>query len=175
MAKGNFDACLKEVLKHEGGYANHPDDPGGMTNLGVTKRVYEEWVGHPVSEAIMRSLTPAHVRALYKVEYWDVVKGDDLPVGVDLCVFDFAVNAGTNRAARYLQLMTGAIADGKIGPNSLRQLQQYVTAHGLARAVNRYQDLREAYYKKLKTFPTFGRGWLRRVEEVRAAALKMAR
>lgn len=146
-----------------------------MTNLGVTKRVYEEWVGHPVTEAIMRGLTPQHVRALYKTRYWDAVKGDDLPAGVDLCVFDFAVNAGPNRATRYLQLMTGAVVDGKIGPNSLRQLQQYVTAHGLPRAVNRYQDLRDAYYRKLKTFPTFGRGWLRRVEEVRTAALKMAK
>jgi lysozyme family protein len=172
--RGNFDRSLAEILKHEGGYVNHPKDPGGMTNLGVTKRVYEEWVGHPVSEAIMRGLTPQHVRALYKAKYWDVVKGDDLPAGVDLCVFDFAVNAGPNRAARYLQLMVGAIADGKIGPTTLRQLQQYVRTHDLPHAVNRYQDLREAYYRKLKTFATFGRGWLRRNSEVRQAALKMA-
>lgn len=175
MAKGNFDACLREVLKHEGGYVNHPKDPGGMTNLGVTKRVYEEWVGHPVSEAIMRGLSFQHVRTLYKVKYWDAVKGDDLPPGVDMCTFDFAVNAGPKRAVRYLQLMTGAIGDGVIGPNTLAQLQQYVRTHNLPHAVNRYQDLREAYYRKLKTFPTFGRGWLRRVEEVRAAALKMAK
>ena len=122
----------------------------------------------------MRGLTPQHVRALYKAKYWDVVKGDDLPAGVDLCVFDFAVNAGPNRAARYLQLMVGAIADGKIGPTTLRQLQQYVRTHDLPHAVNRYQDLREAYYRKLKTFATFGRGWLRRNSEVRQAALKMA-
>jgi lysozyme family protein len=173
--RGNFDRCLQEVLKHEGGYVNHPKDPGGMTNLGVTKRVYEEWVGHPVNEAIMRGLTVAHVRALYKAKYWDVVKGDDLPAGVDLCVFDFGVNAGPKRAVRYLQLMTGAAGDGVIGPNTLRQLQQYVRAHDTRHAVNRYQDLREAYYRKLKTFPTFGRGWLRRNKEVRDSALKMAR
>lgn len=175
MAKGNFDACLAQVLKHEGGFVNHPADPGGMTNLGVTKKVYEAWVGHPVSEAIMRSLTPQHVKALYKANYWDAVKGDDLPFGVDLCVFDFAVNAGVNRASRYLQLMTGAASDGKIGPNTLRQLQQYVRTHNLPHAVNRYQDLREAYYRKLRHFPTFGRGWLRRNKEVRDTALKMAR
>lgn len=175
MAKGNFDRCLAEVLKHEGGYVNHPKDPGGRTNLGVTQRVYEEWVGHPVSEAIMRGLTVSHVRALYKTRYWDAIKGDDLPFGIDLCVFDFAVNAGPNRAARYLQLMTGSISDGRIGPNTLRQLQQYVRAHGLPHAVNRYQDLREAYYRKLKTFATFGRGWLRRNKEVRDAALKAVR
>jgi lysozyme family protein len=172
--RGNFDRCFAELLRHEGGYSNNPRDPGGMTNLGVTKRVYEEWVGHPVSEAIMRGLTPQHVRALYKAKYWDVVKGDDLPAGVDLCVFDFAVNAGPNRAARYLQLMVGVIADGKIGPTTLRQLQQYVRTHDIPHAINRYQDLREAYYRKLKTFATFGRGWLRRNSEVRQAALKMA-
>jgi lysozyme family protein len=175
MAKGNFDHCFAELLKHEGGFANHKKDPGGMTNLGVTKRVYEGWVGYPVSEVIMRGLTPQHVRALYKAKYWDVVKADDLPAGVDLCVFDFAVNAGPNRAARYLQLMIGAGTDGKIGPATLRQLQQYIRAHDLDRAVGRYQDLREAYHKKLPTFPTFGRGWLRRVKEVREAALKLAK
>ena len=175
MAKGNFERCLTEVLKHEGGYVNHPSDPGGRTNLGVTQRVYEAWVGHPVSEAIMRGLTIQHVKTLYKVKYWDVVKGDDLPFGADLCVFDFAVNAGPNRAARYLQLMIGASADGKIGPSTLAQLQQYVRTHNLRHAINRYQDLREAYYHKLKTFPTFGRGWLRRVKEVRDAALRLVK
>jgi lysozyme family protein len=175
VASGAFDTALKEVLKHEGGYVNHPKDPGGMTNLGVTKRVYEEWVGYPVTETIMRSLTPAHVRTLYKVKYWDVVRGDDLPAGLDLCVFDFAVNAGPARAVRYLQLMVGATKDGKIGPNTLRQLQQYVRAHGLSRAINQYQDLREAYHKKLRTFPVFGRGWLRRIKEVRVSALRRVR
>jgi lysozyme family protein len=171
--KGNFDRCLIELLKHEGGYSNHPQDKGGRTNLGVTQRVYEAWIGHPVSEQIMRSLTPQHVRALYKANYWDAVKGDDLPAGVDMCVFDFAVNAGVNRASRYLQMMTGATADGQVGPNTLRQLQQYVLTHDLQHAVDRYQDLREAYYRKLKTFPTFGKGWLRRVAAVRKAAKAM--
>lgn len=172
--RGSFDRCLTELLKHEGGYVNHPSDPGGRTNLGVTQRVYEAWVGHPVSERIMRGLTSQHVRALYKAKYWDVVKGDDLPAGVDLCVFDFAVNAGPKRAIRYLQLMVGAVVDGVIGENTLRQLQQYIRAHGLPHTINRYQDLRDAYYRKLRTFPTFGRGWLRRVKEVRQAALRMA-
>jgi lysozyme family protein len=173
--KANYAESLAAVLKHEGGYVNHPKDPGGRTNLGVTQRVYEAWVGHPVSEAIMRGLTAQHVKTLYKVQYWDAVKGDDLPAGIDLCAFDFAVNAGPNRSARYLQLMVGAVADGKIGPATLRQLQQYVRTHDLAHAVNRFQDLREAYYKKLATFATFGRGWLRRMQDVRIAALKLVK
>lgn len=173
--KGNFDACLKEVLKHEGGFVNHPKDPGGMTNLGVTKATYEDWVGHPVSEKIMRGLTVDHVKTLYKVKYWDAVKGDDLPLGLDLCVFDFAVNAGPNRAARYLQRMVGAKEDGQIGPRTLSLLEQHIKAEGRDRAVMQYQDARNDYYKLLKTFPTFGRGWTRRVREVEASAALMLR
>lgn len=171
--RGNFDASLQELLHHEGGYVNHPEDPGGRTNLGVTQAVYEKWVGHPVNEKIMRALTPTHVRALYKANYWDVVKGDDLPVGLDLCVFDFAVNAGASRAARYLQVMIGAKADGRIGQETLRALQQYVRTHSLDHVVTRYQETRRAYYKKLQHFPTFGKGWMRRVDAVTRTALSM--
>jgi lysozyme family protein len=175
MARSNFPASLKELLIHEGGYVNHPKDPGGRTNLGVTQRVYEAWVKHPVDEKIMRALTVEHVRTLYKVQYWDAVKADDLPIGLDLCVFDFAVNAGASRGARYLQRMVGAKADGVIGPATLAAVREYVRKNGLNGAINAYQDSRVAYYKQLRTFPTFGRGWLRRVKEVRDAALKMAR
>lgn len=171
----NFDPCLSEILKHEGGFSNHSKDPGGITNLGVTKKTYEAWVGFPVTVDIMRSLTPAHVKTLYKVRYWDAVKADDLPAGLDLCVFDFAVNAGPVRAAKYLQMMVAAGVDGKIGPKSLARVASYIKVHGVKHAIERYQDMREAYYRKLKTFPTFGRGWLRRVEEVRHTAEGMAK
>lgn len=173
--KGNFDACLAEVLKHEGGFVNHPQDPGGMTNLGVTKATYEDWVGHEVNERIMRGLTVSHVRALYKVKYWDAVRCDDLPAGLDLCVFDFAVNAGPNRAARYLQNMVGAKADGQIGPQTLSLVTQYVRGRSRAEAVMVYQDARSEYYRMLKTFPTFGKGWLRRVRDVEMVAVVMAK
>jgi lysozyme family protein len=98
-----------------------------------------------------------------------------VPAGLDLCVFDFGVNAGPVRAAKYLQMMVGAIVDGKIGPNTLGKVKSYVKVHGERHSVERYQDMREAYYKRLKAFPTFGRGWLRRVEEVRDTALEMAK
>ena len=176
--KGNFDACLKEVLKHEGGYVNHASDPGGRTNLGVTQRVYEDWVGHSVNEKIMRGLTVQHVTKLYKVKYWDAVKGDDLPQGLDLCVFDFGVNAGTNRAARYLQRMVGVLSpeqDGIIGPKTLSLLDQYIRSKGREYAVMEYQDMRRDYYKLLKTFPTFGKGWMNRVRDVERAAIAMAK
>lgn len=170
----NFEPCLREILKHEGGFVNHPRDPGGMTNLGVTRATYEAWIGHPVSEQIMRSLTSDKVRNLYRLRYWDAVRGDNLPAGLDLCVFDFAVNAGPSRAARYLQVMVGAKPDGKIGPSTLGKVADYVKSYGADHAIARYQDARTAYYRKLKTFPTFGRGWLRRVNEVRHAAEIMA-
>jgi lysozyme family protein len=116
------------------------------------------------------------VRALYKANYWDALKGDDLPIGLDLCVFDFGVNAGVSRAARYLQRMVGARQDGIIGPMTLAAVREYVRKNGLAAAINDYQDSRVGYYRQLRTFrTTFGRGWLRRVKEVRDTALKLAR
>lgn len=173
MAKGNFDNCLKIILHHEGGYSNHKSDPGGRTNLGVTQRVYEEWVGHPVTEAIMRGLTVDHVRALYKKRYWDVVRGDELPLGIDLCVFDFGVNAGTSRASKFLQRMVGAADDGVIGPRTISLVQQMVNSVGIDHCVMRYQDMRRDYYRQLRTFPTFGKGWLRRVAEVEDSAVAL--
>ena len=173
--KGNFDPALKEVLLHEGGFVNHPRDPGGMTNLGVTKATYEDWVGYPVNETIMRKLTPALVKTLYKRKYWDMVRGDDLPIGLDLCVFDFAVNAGPARAARYLQKMVGANTDGVIGPKTLSLVQSLVAGKNLSFAAMKYQDMRQEYYHQLRTFNTFGRGWLRRVKEVERTALAMVK
>ena len=98
----NFDECLQIILHHEGGYVNHPKDPGGETNLGVTKRVYEEHGG----TKDMKDLEFEDVAPIYKKSYWDRVKGDELPAGLDLCVFDFGVNAGTGRAAKYLQTLS---------------------------------------------------------------------
>ena len=86
---GNYDKCLEMILHHEGGYVNHPKDPGGMTNLGVTRRVYESWLGHAVDEHTMRGLTPEDVGPIYKKNYWDRIKGDDLQEGLNLCVLDF--------------------------------------------------------------------------------------
>ena len=175
MAAGNFIRCLDAVLKHEGGYVNHPADPGGITNLGVTKKVYEEWVGHPVSGDVMRKLTKQLVAPLYKKKYWDMLKCDGIPAGLDLCVFDFGVNAGTGRSARYLQRLIGAKEDGVIGPATLRSLTFKTVELGTAEMIDRFQEARRGYYRKLSTFPTFGRGWLRRVDEVEAEAKGMVR
>lgn len=168
-----FTAALEEVLDHEGGYVNHPKDPGGRTNLGVTQRTWEEWTGKPSSEVEMRGLTVEKVRPLYRKNYWDAVRGDDMPAALALCVFDFGVNAGPARAARFLQRMVGAPQDGKIGPVTIAHVAAYTTKQGVAGAVRAYQALRRTYYQSLSTFPTFGKGWMRRVDAVEAAALEM--
>ena len=94
-------------------------------------------------------------------------------MGLDLCVFDFGVNAGPGRAAKYLQTMIGTVADGGIGPNTLAKLKEYVDEHGLAKSIDNYQEARQAYYEKLSTFATFGRGWTRRVDETTQLAKTM--
>jgi len=167
--KDNFDDALKAILHHEGGYVNHPSDPGGMTNLGCTKRVWEEWVGHPVDEKTMRGLTPADVAPLYKTKYWDKIKGDDLPTGVDYAVFDAAINSGPGRAAKWLQQAVGAVPDGAIGAGTLAK----VAAMDAEDIVEKYQATRLAFMQSLPTWDTFGKGWSRRVTEVKDAALKM--
>jgi len=167
--KANYNKCLETILHHEGGYVNHPKDPGGETNLGVTKRVYEEWGG----DKDMKDLLVEDVAPIYKKNYWDKLKGDNLPDGLDLCVFDFGVNAGPGRSAKYLQKMIGTVADGGIGPNTLKKVDEYVDKHGLANTIANFQDARQGYYERLKTFETFGRGWTRRVVETTKLAKSM--
>jgi len=167
--KDNFESALEAVLHHEGGYVFHKDDPGGMTNLGVTKRVWEEWVGHEVDEKTMRALTPEIVGPMYKVKYWDKVKGDDLPSGVDYAVFDAAVNSGPARAAKWLQSCVGVEPDGGIGPKTLAA----VAAFDPAELVEDYAKRRLSFLMDLPHWPTFGKGWGRRVAEVQTVASSM--
>ena len=167
--KDNFEQCLVMLLKHEGGYANNPKDPGGMTNLGVTKRVWEEYVGRPVDEATMRGLTPDMVAPLYKKNYWDVCHCDDLPDGVDYAVFDLAVNSGTRRAAKMLQKAAGVADDGAIGPATMKAVSE-CNPHDLALDIC---ELRLAFLQALPTWDTFGKGWGRRVAEVEKTASSM--
>lgn len=169
-----FDTCLAEILRHEGGYSNHPSDPGGRTMLGVTQRVWEQWTGKPADEATMRALTPETVAPLYRKNYWEAVGADDLPPALALCVFDFAVNAGPGRAIRYLQHVVGAASDGRLGPVTKTLTNRAVEREGAAALVRKYQDERRHYYRSLSNFDAFGRGWLRRVDAVEAKALEMA-
>jgi len=168
--KSNFEDCLAHVLASEGGFVNHPKDPGGMTNLGCTKAVWEEFIGHPVSEAGMRALTPADVAPLYKRKYWDKVAGDQLPSGLDYAVFDAAINSGPGRAAKWLQEVAGVPADGAIGPKTLAAIAEFTPATLIAH----YNDKRLQFLESLPTWGTFGKGWGNRVAHVQSVASQLA-
>lgn len=162
--KDNFGPALAAVLIHEGGYVNHPRDPGGATNKGVTQRVYDDFrVNNGVFPRSVKHIQQAEVETIYRKQYWDACRCDDLPAGVDYCVFDFAVNSGTNRAARYLQRAVGVLEDGKIGPITIAAAK----AKCASDTINGICDSRMAFLKQLGTFPVFGKGWSRRVSDVR--------
>lgn len=168
--KDNFDAALKKLLAHEGGFVNHPSDPGGMTNLGVTKAVWDAWTKSKSTESEMRALKPADVGPLYKARYWDAIRGDDLPAGVDYAVFDAAVNSGPGQAAKWLQRAVDVADDGSIGPATLKAISDFSAVE----VVRKVSEHRLQFLQRLKTWPVFGKGWGRRVEEVSAVAQKMA-
>jgi lysozyme family protein len=168
--KENWDECFAMVIKSEGGFVNHPKDPGGMTNLGVTRSAWEAFINRKVTEDEMRALTPELVKPFYKALYWDRIKGDVLPDGVDYAAYDLAVNSGPHRAAQYLQEIAGVTADGMIGPKSIEAIQS-CDAKETADAIC---DMRLDFLKRLATFDTFGKGWSRRVAEVKDKAISMA-
>lgn len=166
-----YSRCIPLVLRHEGGYVNHPKDPGGATNKGVTQKTYDGWRDKQgLARQSVRLIADDEVQAIYRRDYWDAVCGDQLPAGVDYAVFDFAVNSGINRASRFLQEVARVPADGKIGPATLAA----VSAMNARDVVNRLCDARMAFLQGLSTFPTFGKGWTARVDEVRVKALGWA-
>lgn len=163
----NWKRSIQLVLQSEGGYVDHPSDPGGRTNLGVTQSVWENWIGHVSNEKEMRSLTPEMVEPLYKKKYWDACRCDDLPSGIDYLVFDFAVNAGVGRSAKTLQTVVGTTPDGAIGSKTIAAVN---TTDDL---INKFSDEKARFYKSLPTFSVFGRGWVSRIEHVKKDALLM--
>jgi len=168
--KQNFNAALGFLLQHEGGFVVNPQDPGGMTNLGVTMATWQQYVGHPVTGADMRNLTLTNVSPLYHDCYWRVVQGDDLPSGLDYAVFDCAVNSGTPKAIRIFQSILGVKTDGVMGSKTIAALSGKSTTD----LINQYCDERLRFLRALPTWADFGAGWGRRIEEVRAQALTLA-
>lgn len=167
--QSNWPQSFRLMLASEGGFSNHPSDPGGRTNLGVTQRVWEEWVGRESNEKEMRSLTPEMVEPLYKRKFWDACKCDELPSGIDYLVFDFAVNAGCGRSAKVLQTAVGVTPDGGIGPLTLAA----VKAIPESELIEKFSQAKENFYRSLNTFETFGKGWLNRVAAVKGKATSM--
>lgn len=172
--KETFDKALKHLLAHEGGFVNHPLDPGGMTNLGITLETYAHFTGRRASTITMeemKDLTAKEAGPIYKRKYWDRCKCDQLPAGLDYAVFDFAVNSGPSRAIKFLQQCLAVEDDGLIGPITLRHAQETPTAELIKELCQRRQDFLEG----LRTFKVFGRGWTRRVSEVERTSLGMVK
>jgi lysozyme family protein len=167
--QGNYQECLDLVLKSEGGWVNNPADPGGETNLGVTKRVWEEYVGHPVES--LKKLTKEDVAPLYELKYWRPCYGEVLPRGLDFVVFSMGVNAGPGRSVKLLQSSLGLVPDGVIGPTT----RGLISDSNCATLIAKFSESRRQYYGALKTFPIFGKGWLARVDREEQEALNMVK
>lgn len=167
--KGSFQRALALVLKHEGGFVNHPKDPGGATNKGVTIAVFRAVYGQNKTVDDLKKITPEQVAHIYRRNYWDKVKADELPSGLDYAVFDYAVNSGPSRAAKHLQSVLGVASDGIIGAQTIAAANALDTKMVIEQLCNK----RMAFLQSLKTWRTFGKGWGRRVEDVRSAAKAM--
>jgi len=136
---------------------------------GITLATFTNFLGRPATEEELRNISDAQIYAIYNRNFWNRVDGDRLPTGLDLCVFDMAVNGGVSRAVRMLQEIVGSAADGVLGPRTLAA----VAEQDVLSLIRQYSEERRRFYKSLKTFPVFGRGWLRRVNEVEAKAKEM--
>lgn len=176
--KSTWERAFAELMQSEGGFTDDPRDPGnwlpdgrpGCTNLGVTQRAWEEYLGQQVTHEEMKALTPEIVNPFYKKKFWDVIKADDLPAGIDYMVFDTCVNSGPAKAARILQGCIGATQDGSIGPATLAA----VSNANLDKLIDDYSAARLNFMQSLSGWKTFGKGWERRVNEVAGLADKMA-
>ena len=166
----NFSNALRHVLRHEGGWSDHPKDPGGATMKGVTLLVYRRHFGADKGKNDLRQITEAQLEQVYRSGYWDKCHCDELPTGIDYVVFDAAVNSGPGRGAKWLQAAIGAKQDGGIGPNTLAK----INAQNTIQITDDMCDYRLNFLKSLSNWSTFGGGWGRRVEGVRTAAIAMA-
>ena len=163
----NLDNALRWVLAHEGGYVNHPKDPGGATNFGVTQRTYDNYRKRKgMSVRSVRAITSDEVAEIYKRQYWDAVKADDLPSGVDYAVFDYAVNSGPAKAIADLQREIGATVDKVVGDQTIGMTKEQDPFDLIERLCHR----RMRFLKGLRHWKTFGRGWTARVMGVRDGA-----
>jgi len=165
----NFQRAFSLVLSSEGGWSDNPADPGGATMKGVTLTNFRRYVKADGTKTDLRDITDDQLGVVYRHFYWDAINGDALPDGVDYAVFDFAVNSGPGRAARYLQAVVGVAQDGSIGPATIAA----VAAKPAGVVIDALCDARMAFLERLPTWPTFGRGWNARVTSVRTEALKM--
>jgi lysozyme family protein len=166
----NFPEALAHTLKFEGGWANHPNDPGGATMKGVTHKTYASYLGRDVTHEELRAISDEHLADIYRKRYWNACRCDELPDGLDLAVFDTAVNTGPAQAARLLQRIVGVPADGGIGPKTMAAVNSYAAEHGLHALIEAYTEARQGFYRLLPTYVHFGEGWRKRAEGVAKVA-----
>jgi lysozyme family protein len=171
----NFPACLAEILRQEGGNDDDPHDPGGRTSRGITQR---EWDAYCKSTRQNQSdvwRAPASaVEDIYRTSYWDPYCGL-LPVGLDLLFFDMSVNQGLHEAVILSQRGLGVTADGHIGPVTKQAVQALETLQARREVIMRVTAARVKFYKSLRTWKYFGRGWMNRVNEIEGMALNMVK
>lgn len=167
--KQNFETALGHVLKEEGGVADHPHDPGGLTKYGITIPTLSSYRKTDVKRADLMALTRQEAALVYRSRYWDKINGDELPAGLDLFLFDFAVNSGPMRAVKTLQSILCIAADGVLGPVS----QAAIAQRDHATLIRDLSEARISFLKSLSVWPYFGRGWKARVSRTRNAALKL--
>jgi lysozyme family protein len=167
MSRLNFEYALEAILRFEGGYVDHPADPGGATSMGITLATLSAWRGRAVTKSEVRTLTRAEAGAIYRARYWDAIRADELPPGLDIALFDCAVNSGPSRAIRLLQRALHLSQNGRMSASTVAATATMPTGP-LIRAVC---DERRAFLKALSTFPVFGRGWMARVAAVEKLAL----
>lgn len=174
MSKSNYDPSLQLALAHEGGFVNHPKDPGGATNKGVTQAVYDAYRrARGLAVQSVRLISDAEVNDIYKKQYWDKVEGDRLPAGIDYAAFDYAINSGVSKSVKDLQRTLNADAnlygipgqlkvDGLIGDFTVEAACKAADVDEVG-FLEAYCARRMSFLRSLKTFPTFGKGWTRRV------------
>jgi lysozyme family protein len=170
MSASSYDEALARLLVHEGGYSNHPSDPGGPTNWGITLRDARAYWKQDATASDVRNLPRAVAKSIFRTKYWAALACDELPAGVDYAVFDYGVNSGIGRAAKVLQRLLGLADDGTIGPRTLAA----AACADAGRLIDAICDERLAFLQGLRTWSVFGNGWGRRVREVRAVALALA-
>ena len=164
-----FSPALAAVLVHEGGFSNHPRDPGGATMKGVTQRVYDGFrKRHNVAPRSVALISTTEIAAIYRGQYWDAIKGDSLPPGVGYAVFDGAVNSGPAQAVKWLQrALRMNMVDGNLGDATLAAVNAHLDHD---RLIADMLALRLAFMKRLKTWDAFGKGWSARVRDVQKRA-----
>lgn len=171
MASSSYDSALARLLQHEGGYTNHPSDPGGPTNFGITIHDYRKYVKPDATAADVKAMTLDEAKRIYRTKYWDAQRCDDLPAGVDYAVFDYGVNSGIGRSGKVLRRCLDLPDDSSVVNDRVVAAVAGADAKALVAAIC---DERLRFLQRLKTWDVFGKGWGRRVAEVKSVSLALA-